>query len=93
MDLRHIIVVCGIPYIQNPAGNSLTQLFIDSQGFMGIDDLSMLFVKDIPRMINDNNLVPNQQTHLVDIQQRKLQVLLWWKKNLQSSGLAIISAA
>ena len=73
-----MLVVCGILDLQNSAGNRLTHLFIYSQGFIGIDDFSMLRVKDVPHMIKDHNLVPNQEAHLVVIQQCKLQALVWW---------------
>ena len=60
MDLRHILVVCDIPDMQNPAGSHPTQMFIYSQGFMGIDDFSMLHIKDVYHMIMDCHSVPNQ---------------------------------
>ena len=87
MVLRHMLVVCGIPYMKNPAGNCLTQLFIDSQVFTGIEDLSMIRIKDVPHMINDNNSVPNQEAHLGTIQQRNLQVLVWWIKDFYCHSL------
>ena len=64
MDLRHMLVVCGIMYLQNLAVNILTQLFIDYQSFIGVGDLSMLSIKDVPRIIKDHNLVPNQEARL-----------------------------
>ena len=60
MHLRSMLVICGITDMQNPAGNHPTQLFIDSQGFMGIDDFTILRIKYVPNMINNHNLVPNQ---------------------------------
>ena len=55
MDLLNMFVICGIPDMQNPAGNHLGQLFIDSQGFTVIDDFIMLPTKIVPHMINDRN--------------------------------------
>ena len=59
MDLLNMFVVCGIPDMQDPAGNHVRQLFIDSQGFTGIDDLSMLYIRDLPHIIKDHNSLPN----------------------------------
>ena len=58
--LRNMLVVCGIPSLKNPARYRPTQLFIDSQGFMGVDDFTMLRIKYVPHMIKYHNLVPNQ---------------------------------
>ena len=63
-----MLVVCGITDMKNPAGNLPTQLFIDFQGFAGIDDLSMIRIKDVHNMKNDHNLAPNQEAHLGTIQ-------------------------
>ena len=52
--------VCVVTDLQNPAGNFPTRMFIDSQVFTGIDDLSMLRIKDLPHMIKYHNLVPNK---------------------------------
>ena len=93
MDLRHILVVCSIPDLQNPAGKFPTQLFIDSQGFTAIANFSMIRIKDAPHMIKDHNSLPNQEARLDAIQQRKLQALVWWEKDLQRCGLEIIAAA
>ena len=93
MDLRLTLVICGIPYLKNPAINHLTQMFIDSQEFAGVDYLSMLCIKDSSHMIKYNNLVPNKEAHLGSIQQRKLQALVWWEKDFQCRGLAIITSA
>ena len=60
MYLRPVLVVCAITDLQNPARNFPTQLFIDSQVFTGIDDLSVLHIKDLPHMINYHNSVPNK---------------------------------
>ena len=70
MDLRNIIFVCGNTDLHNSVGNCPTKLFIDSQGCTGIDNFSMLHIKDIPHMIKDHNLVPNQKVSLGNIQQR-----------------------
>ena len=64
MDLLNMFVICGIPDMQNPAGNHLGQLFIDSQGFTVIDDFIMLPTKIVPHMIKDHNLVSNQEACL-----------------------------
>ena len=93
MDLRHMIVVCGITDLQNPARNCLTHMFIDYQEFAGIDDFYMRGIKDLPYMINDHNLVPNQEALLGAIKYHKLQVLVWWENDCQSCGLAIIASA
>ena len=52
MDSRHMLVVCGIPDLNNPSVNLLIQLFINTQGFMGIKNFFMLYIKDAPHMIN-----------------------------------------
>ena len=44
-------------------------------------------------MIKDNNFVPNQEAHLVTIQQHKLQSLVQWAKYYQRHGLVIIVSA
>ena len=62
MYLSNILVVCGIPDLNNTSRNRPTHLCIDSQGFTGIDYLSMLCIKDIPHMIKYHNLVPNQES-------------------------------
>ena len=59
-----MLVVCDIMDMKNSAGNCLTQLFIDQQGFSGIDDFSMLRIKGVPHIKKDHNLVPNQETRL-----------------------------
>ena len=92
MDLRNMLVFCGIPYLKNPAGNFLTQLFIDTQGFTGVEDCIMLRIKDVPHMIKDHNSVPNQEALLGDIHQHKLQALVWRAKYFQYFGLAITVA-
>ena len=76
MDFRNMIVVCGIPDMSNTAGNRPMQLFIDSQGFRGINYFTMIRIQDIPHMITDHNLVPNQELRLGALQQRKLQALV-----------------
>ena len=76
MDLRNMLAVRGILDLQNPEGNCPTQLFIGYQGFMVIDDFTMLLIKYLPHIIKDHNLVPNQEARLVTIQQRKLQALV-----------------
>ena len=58
--LRAMLLVCGIPDIQNATGNRPTLLFIESQGFASVEDFSMLRIKDVPHMIKDHNSVPNQ---------------------------------
>ena len=58
MDLLNMFVICGIPDMQNPAGNHLGQLFIDSQGS------TILPTKIVPHMIKDHNLVTNQEARL-----------------------------
>ena len=65
------------------------QLFIDSQGFTGIDNLTMLCIKDVPNMIKDHNLVPNQEACVGAIQKCKLQELECWAKDRHRHGLAI----
>ena len=60
MHLRHILIICGIEDLQNPAGDHPTQIFIYSQGFTGIGNFSILRIKDVPHKINDHNLLPNQ---------------------------------
>ena len=45
MYFRHMLVVCVIPDLQNPAGNLPTQLFIDSQVIIVVDDFSMIIIK------------------------------------------------
>ena len=87
-----MLVICGIQDLQNPSWNHLTQLFIDSQVFTGIYYFFMLRFKDIYHMIKDDNLVPNQEAILGNIQQRKLQALVWWEKDIQHSILAIIES-
>ena len=60
MGLRYMIVACVILHLQNTGGNFLNQLFIDSQGLIGIDDFSMLCIKDVPYILKNHNLVPYQ---------------------------------
>ena len=43
---------------------------------MGIDELSMLRIIDIPHTIKDNNSVPKTEARLGNNQQRKLQALV-----------------
>ena len=93
MDLRNMLVVCGIMDLQNPVGNLLTQMFIYSKGFMVIDDFTMLRIKNAPNMIKYNNLVPNKEARLGAIQKCKLQSLVWWVKYCQNRGLEITAAA
>ena len=88
-----MLVVCGILDLQNPAGNRPGLLFINSQGFMGIDDFTMLCIKDVPYIIKDNNLVPNKEARLGAFKKRELQALVLWAKDFQHRGLAITSAA
>ena len=83
--------VCVVTDLQNPAGNFPTQMFIDSQVFTGIDDLSMIRIKDVPHMINDNNSVPNQEARLGTIQHLNLQALVWWMKDRHRRVLVIIA--
>ena len=52
-----MLVVCGITDMKNPAWNLPTQLFIDFQGFTGIDDLYMICIKDAPHMIKNHDRV------------------------------------
>jgi hypothetical protein len=92
MALRNVLLVCGIADIQNPQGNRPTQLFIASQGFVSLEDLSMLRIKDVPHMIKDHNSVPNQAARLGAVQQRKLQALIWWAKDRERRGIPIIAA-
>ena len=84
------VFVCGIADLQIPADNCPEYLFINSQGFTGIEDLSMLHIKNVPHIIKDHNLVPNKEACLVTIQQIKLKALVWREKDCQSHGLAII---
>ena len=72
MDLRNMLVFCGIPYLKNPAGNFLTQLFIDTQGFTGVEDCIMLRIKDVPHKKKDHNLVPNQEVCLGATKQQRI---------------------
>ena len=44
-------------------------------------------------MIKDHNLLPIQEARLGDIQQHKLLSLVWWAKERQCHGLAIIAPA
>ena len=71
-----MLVIFGIMDLQNPSGNIHKKLFIDSQGFTGIDYFSMLRIKDVTHMIKDNNLVTNQESLLGAIQNRRLQGLV-----------------
>ena len=43
-------------------------------------------------MIKDHNLVLNKEARLGAIQQRKLQVLVWWTKDFQISDIVIIAS-
>ena len=88
-----MLVVCGIPDTQKPEISHPTQLFIDSKVFMVVYNFFMLRIKDVPYMIKDHNLVPNQEARLGANQQHKIQVLVYWEKYRQSCGLAIIAAA
>ena len=85
-----MLVICDIPDLRNTAGNLLTRLFIDYQGFTNINDFAMLCIKDVPRMIKDHNSVQNQEARLGAIQWRKLQALVWWVDHHQRYGLANI---
>ena len=53
----------------------------------------MLHIKGLHNIIKDNNLVPNQESHLGTIKNHKLQALVWQGKNLQRRGIEIIAAA
>ena len=55
MDLGNMFFVCGIPDLQNPAGNRLTQIFIFSRGFKGVDDFTILCIEDVPNMKKYHN--------------------------------------
>ena len=76
-----MLVVYGITDMHNTAGNHATQLFIDSQGFMGIGKFTMQRIKELPHIINDHTLVPNQEARLGSINQLKLQAIVWRKKD------------
>ena len=76
-----MLVVCGIPDLRNLAGNRPTQMFIDSQGFTGIGDFTILCIKAVPHMIKDKNWVTNEEARLGSIHQHKLQALVWWAKD------------
>ena len=76
MYLRHMLLVYGIPYLQNPAGNRLTYLFIDYQGFRGISAFSMLHIIEVLHMIKNHSLVTNKEAILGAIQQSKLKALV-----------------
>ena len=89
MYLRNMLVVCGITDLHNPERKFSTNMFIDIQGFTGIDNFTIIFIKDILNMIKDNNLVPNQESRLDIIQQCKLQALVWWVNDFQCRSLAI----
>ena len=93
MGLIHMLVVCGITDLQNLAGNCLAQMFIDSQGFTGIDYFYMLRIRDLPRIMKDPYLDPNQEARLGAIQQKKLQVLVWRTKYCHHCGFENIMAA
>ena len=71
-----MLIVCGIPYLHNTAGNQPVQLFINYQGFTGIPDFSMKLIKDVPHMIKDHNSVKKQQACLGNVSQRNLQELV-----------------
>ena len=88
-----MLVASDIQDLQNPAGDCLTHMFLGSQRFTGIDYFTMLCIKYLHHMIKDCNLVPNQEARLLDIQQRKLQALVWWAKDLQRHGLTISVAS
>ena len=88
-----MVVVCGIPDLQNPAVNCPTQLFIDSQGFTWIDNFTIIHIRDVPRMIKEHSLVTNTEARSGAIQQHKLQAILWWEKGRQCRGLAITTTA
>ena len=61
IDLSSGLVVCGIPDMQNTAGNRPEQLFMNPKGFTGIDDFIMLRIKDVTNIIKYHNLVPNKE--------------------------------
>ena len=61
MDLSSVLVVYGIPDMQNTAGDRPEQLFMNSKGFTGINDLIMLRIKDVTNIIKYHNLVPNKE--------------------------------
>ena len=60
MDLKNMLVICGIPGMHNNAGGFLTHIFIYSRVFTGIGYFNMLIIKYVPHMIKDHNLVPNE---------------------------------
>ena len=93
MNLGNMPVVCGVLDLQNPTENLKIQIFIDSQGFTGIDDFTMLHIKDALHMINDHNLVPNKESCLGAIQKHKLQALVWWTENHHNLVLAMTTTA
>ena len=84
-----MLVVYGTLNPQNPEGNRPTHLFFYFQEFTGIDDFTMLRIKDVPHMIKDHNSVPNQEARLGAIHQRKLEVLVWLVRDFQRCGLKI----
>ena len=91
-QLRALCQVCGIPDLLNLTGNRPTQLFITYQGLGDIKDSLMLRIKDVPYVIKDHHLVPAEAAQLGAVQQRKMQVLIWWAKDRQRHGLPVVAA-
>ena len=79
-QLKALLQVCGIHDLLNPSGNPPTQLFITSQGLGYIKGFLMIWIKDVPYMVKDHNLVPAQAAQLGAVQQCKIQALILWGK-------------
>ena len=52
-----MLIICGFPDPHNLAVNFPVELFIDTQLFTGIDDFTMLCIKDVPRTVKYHNRI------------------------------------
>jgi hypothetical protein len=91
-DLRNMLLVCGIPDIQNAAGVRPTQAFIDSAGFSSVDDFGVMRLKDAITMIKEHNSVPGQTARLSAVHQRKIQALIRWARDHVRMGQVVTAA-
>jgi hypothetical protein len=91
MTLRTMLMRCGLPDIANGAGTRPTQAFIDSQGFMDIQDFTIMAVKDVPNMIKNHNSISGQSVVLGAVHQRKIQALIYWARDQKRRGITIVA--
>ena len=85
-----MLLVCGLQEIANAMDHRPTQAFIDSQGFVTVEDFTIMAVKDVPYMIKNHNSIHQQSVILGAVHQRKIQALIHWSRDHKCRGIAIV---